>query len=296
MHLIRAATLTVASLDAAKAYCDWLDYEIVENGNIGSALADSWHAPKNAGAPYCVLRPASEEAVYIRMIEQAPHPEYSPLRSYGWAAIEICTQDTERVNARMERGPFEIIGPPKVLDGMPAIYPMQVKGADHEIVYLTQIRDDMPEYDLPRAKSLIDRLFILVLACPDIETEGAWLEKHLKLSKGRTIAINYTMINKAFGLPDGTQHKLATLKHGRDVFLEIDEYPNDTIQRPTHNGYLPPCTAIGSFIHPEFSELEAINEGVWVSPPAERDGIINNGNRVGVLRSPGGTIFEMIET
>lgn len=295
MHLIRAATITVASLGAAKAYSDWLDYEIVEDGKVSKSLADSWQAPNNAGAPYCVLRPASGEPVYIRMIEQPVVPDYKPLRSYGWAALEICTQDTDKVNSRMEQGPFAIIGPPKLLDGMPAIYPMQVKGADQEIVYLTQIKDDMPEYDLPRAKSLIDRLFILVMACPDIEAEGAWLEKHLKLSKGRTMAINYTMINKAFGLPDGTQHKLATLKHGRDVFLEIDEYPDTTIQRPSHEGFLPPCAAIGSLIHPEFSDLEAINKKHWVSEPVQRDSIIYNGKRAGVLRSPGGTLFEIIE-
>jgi len=295
VHLIRAATLTVASLDAAKAYCDWLDYEIVERGNVDASLAASWEAPKTAGAPYCVLRPASGEPIFIRMIEQPAHKDYVPLRSYGWAALEICTQDTDAVNARMMDAPFEIIGPPKVLDGMPAIYPMQVKGADGEIVYLTQIRDDMPEYDLPRAKSLIDRLFILVLACPDIEIEGKWLEKQLKLSKGRTLEINYTMINKAFGLPEGTQHKLATLKHERDVFIEIDEYPEQTIPRPCHEGYLPPCAAIGSFIHPDFADLNAINKSHWISPPAPRDGIIYQGKRAGALRSPGGTLFEMIE-
>lgn len=295
MHLIRAATLTVASLDAANAYCDWLDYEIVERRSIDADLAESWGAPKTAGAPYCVLRPASGEPVFIRMIEQPAHLDYAPMRSFGWAALEICTQDTDVVNARMIDAPFEIIGPPKVLDGMPAIYPMQVKGADSEVVYLTQITDDMPEYDLPRAKSLIDRLFILVLACPDIDAEGKWLEEHLLLSKGRTMAINYTMINMAFGLPDGTKHKLATLKHGRDVFIEIDEYPAQTISRPLHDGYLPPCAAIGSFIHPDFADLDAINKDHWISPPVPRDGVIYQGKRAGVLRSPSGTLIEMIE-
>ena len=295
MHLIRAATLTVSSLADANDYCEWLDYKIVEHGNIGTGLAESWEAPHTSALPYCVLQPASGEPVFIRMIEQPPHPDYRPLRSFGWAAIEICTQDTDIVCDRMKKSPFEIIGPPKVLDGMPAIYPMQVKGRNHEVVYLTQIRDDMAEYDLPRAKSLIDRLFILVLACPDIEKEGRWLEKHMALSKGRTLAINYTMINQAFELPDGTQHELATLTHERDVFIEIDQYPKDAITRPSHKGFLPPCVAIGSFIHPDFSNLEDVNKDHWVSPPARRDGIIYQGKRAGVLRSPGGTLFEVIE-
>ena len=295
MHLIRAATLTVRSLDASKNYCEWLDYEIVETGKISEGLAKSWGAPKTAESNYCVLRPASEAPVYIRLIEQPTHSAYKPLRSYGWTAIEICTQDTEKVNHRMIKSPFEIVGPPKVLDGMPAIYPMQIKGDNQEVIYLTHIRDDMPEYDLPRAESLIDKLFILVLACPDLDTEGEWLERHLKISKGRTLSINYTMINKTFNLADGTQHKLTTLKHDRDVFLEIDEYPKETIHRPTQEGCLPPCVAIGSFIHPNFSEVEHINQHDWVFPPTQRKGVIYNGKKAGVLRAPSGTLFEMIE-
>jgi len=173
MHLIRCATLTVASLKSADAYCDHLDYEKVENGRITESLAKSWQAEKLAGAPYVVLRPASGAKVFIRMIEQPAPKNYKPLTTYGWAAIEICTQDTDAVNARMQSiDAFEIIGPPKELDGVPAIFPMQVKGQDQEVVYLTQIRDNLPDYDLPRAGSLIDKLFILVMSCPDMMREG----------------------------------------------------------------------------------------------------------------------------
>ena len=295
MHLIRAATLTVDSLDHADAYCDWLNYRIAEQGQIAPELAASWSAPKTAGANYVVLQPESGADVFVRLIEQNPHPDYRPLRSFGWAAIEICTQDTDRVNEIMQDAPFEIIGPPKTLDGMPAIYPMQVKGPSQEIIYLTEIRDNMPEYDLPRAGCLIDNLFILVLACADIEEEGQWLRDHLLISQGRTIALNYTMINKSFGLPDGTQHKLATLKHDRDVFLEIDEYPAETVTRPSHDGFLPSCVAIGSFVHPDFADLEKANTAEWISAPAKMPGLIYQGRRAGVLKSPSGTLFEMIE-
>ena len=295
MHLIRGATITVSNISHADLYQDWLDYDTVESGTVDQDLADSWGAPQSEGARYKVLQPASGAPVYLRFVEQDAPTDYQPLRTYGWAAIEICTQDTLAVNTRMAQSPFEIIGPPKQLDGMPAIFPMQVKGPDQEIVYLTEIRDNMPEYDLPRAGSLIDKLFILVMACPDMEAEGAWLEEHLKISKGRTLAINYTMINKAFGLPDGTQHKLATLKHERDVFLEIDEYPEEATARSIADGHLPPCVAIGSFIHPEFDAIAELNADHWITPPTARIGTIYKGKRAATLRSPGGTLIEMIE-
>ncbi|WP_371398130.1 VOC family protein [Fretibacter rubidus] len=288
--------MTVANIAASRAlYCDWLDYRCVEEGVITKDLAQSWDAPKTAGCRYVLLQPASNREIYIRLIEQAAVPSYKPLRSYGWAAIEICNQDTLTVNERMERSPFKIIGPPKELDGLPAIFPMQVQGPDDEIVYLTEIRDDLAEYDLPRAQSLIDSLFILVLACSDMEATGAWMQKHLLIEKGRSIELIYSMINNAFNLPADTKHTIATLKHERDVFLEIDQYPDGTITRPTHDGMLPPCAAIASFHHPDFEAVMAANDGLWITPPTRRDGIMYKSKRVGTLRDPDGTLIEMIE-
>jgi len=296
MHLIRAATLTVENLKRSQAaYCKWLNYKTVERGEIDEDLAASWGTPGTAGQPYCILRPASKAPVYIRLIEQPARKDYEPLRTYGWAAIEICNQDTLKVNARMEKSPFEIIGPPKELDGMPAIFPMQVQGLDKEIVYLTEIRENLEDYDLPRAKSFIDKLFILVMACSDLEVTGKWLEEHLLISKGRSIEIIYSMINNAFDLPADTKHALATLKHERDVFLEIDTYPRGATLRPRHDGMLPPCGAIGSFIHPEFDKLIAVNKGQWITRPVPRDGVMYKGKRAGTLRDPDGTLIEMIE-
>lgn len=296
MHLIRAATLTVENLDLSiTLYCEHLEYTCVETGAISDGLAQSWGVSKTSGARYVVLQPASGRKVFLRLIEQPTRPEYEPLKTFGWAAIEICNQDTLAVNARMEKSPFEIIGPPKKLDGMPAIFPMQVKGPDKEIVYLTEIRADLEAYDLPRAESLIDHLFILVMACSDMEASGAWLEKHLLIEKGRSMEIIYSMINNAFELPTDTLHALSTLKHGRDVFLEIDQYPREAKNRQAHSDMLPPCIAIGSFIHPNFEALMDINAGHWIAPPQKRDGILYQGKLSGVLRDPDGTLIEMIE-
>jgi len=296
MRLMRAATLTVSDIEHSKSlYCDWLDYDCVEYGVVSQDLAASWGTPKTAGQSYAVLQPNSKADVFIRLIEQASVSDYEPLRTYGWAAIEICNQNTLKVNSRMERSPFEIIGPPKELDGMPAIFPMQVKGPDQEIVYLTEIRDDLEAYDLPRAESMIDKLFILVMACSDMEATGAWLEKHLLIEKGRSMEIIYSMINKAFDLPNDTKHAIATLKHERDVFLEIDEYPEGTTSRTSHDGMLPPCAAIGSFIHPEFDKLMDLNKSLWIAPPVIGQGVLYAGKRTGTLRDPDGTLIELIE-
>lgn len=296
MKIMRAATLVVSDLKrSCDLYSEWLDYNIVEQGTVPSDLAESWGTPKTTGQSYAVLQPASGADVFLRFIEQPVVPSYKALRTYGWNAVEICTQDTPKVAERMERSPFKIIGPPAEIEGLPTIFPMQVKGPDEEIVYLTQIKGDLPNYDLPRAGSFIDKLFILVMGCSNFQTSKEWLVKQLNLSAGRDMSIDYSMINQAFDLPDGTLHEIATLIHEKDVFLEVDQYPKQATQRPRHEGMLPPCAAIGTFLHPDFDRIDDLNEDNWITPPVKRSGPFYNNKRSGTLSAPDGTLIEIIE-
>ena len=124
-----------------------------------------------------------------------------------------------------------------------------------------------------------------MLACRDLEATGAWLEGELGLDKGATIAIDYSMINAAFGLPDGTKHSLATLKHGEDVFLEIDTYPAAATPRPQHAGWLPPGVAMASLVHPGFAHA---------ADAACPSGATYAGQPATLLRGPDGARFEII--
>jgi hypothetical protein len=78
--------------------------------------------------------------------------------------------------------------------------------------------------------------------------------------------------------------------HGRDVFLELDQYPAAATPRPRHPGHLPPGISMATLKHPEFDRLE----GPWISPPAEHAGIIYDGARVGTMRAPDGTLLEVV--
>jgi len=294
---MRAATLSVADLDRSiSLYCDWLDYSVEEQGEIDDALAASWGAPNSAGARCAVLRPSSGYDIFIRLVENRLHPEFRALTTYGWSAIEICVQDVLAANERMLKSPFEIIGPPKELDGLPAIYPMQVKGPDEEIVYLTQIREDLPAFDLPRAESLIDRLFILVMACSDMQASLEWMAAHLDIAIGRDeMEIVYTMLAKAFGLPEEDPHIISTMVHEKDVFLELDQMPSLASERPGYDGTIPQGVAIGTFWVPDFDKVDSRNQGLWITPPALHKSCVYGGKRSGTLRAPDGTLVEVVE-
>ena len=293
MKLLRAATLSVADLERSVAnYRQYFDYSITERGEIDAGLAASWGTPASAGQPYAILQPASGADVYVRLIEQPAVAGFQALRSYGWNAIEICVENVLATHARMAASPFEVIGPPREIAGLPAIHPMQVKGPDEEIIYLTQIKDDLPDHDLPRAGSPIDKLFILVMGCSDLDASAAWMRSAVGLdAAGPSIDIVYTMLARAYDTPLEHLYTILTLGHERDVFLELDQYPDAAIVRARHKDMLPPGCAIGTLWHPDFDALT----GPWISPPMVRDGPIYNGKRVATLRDPDGALLEIVE-
>ncbi len=292
MNLLRAATLTVANPEATAARYDrWLDYAVVERGRVDPALAGSWGAPASIDREMVVCRPASGTNVFLRFVQGDPPADYRPLRTFGWAALELCVSDTLAVAERMAASPFEVIGPPRELDGMPEIFPMQVRGPDNEIVYLTQIRSQPPGVRLAQAQSLIDRLFILVLASADLAATRAWFAERLGLTVHDEIAIRYTMISKAFGLPPDTKHAIATAGHEIDTFLEFDQYPDGATERPCWPDQLAPGIAVATLTHPDLDAVTA----PFVTPPQPRAGVIYGGRRCAVVRTPDGALVELIE-
>jgi len=291
MNPLRSATLVATDAAAAAArYVDWLDYRIVETGRLDTGLAASWRAPASAGRPYVIVRPASGKQVDLRFVEGDAVATFRPLRSFGWAAIELCVTDVRACHASLQGGPFEIIGPPSENPGLPAIHPMQLRGPDGEIVYLTQILQGGPGSGLPEAHSAVDQLFIAVLACADMAASAEWFRQQLGLAIATPFEIPYRMLNQAFGLPADQRHRLTTADQAGEICLEFDQYPGAAVPRPFVEGQLPPGMAVCTLTHPD---LDAI-PGPWLSAPATRNGTIYEGRRVGVLRSPEGALIEVI--
>lgn len=292
MTILAGATHVVTDLDAAVArYADWLDYRVVEQGPLDAALAAAWGSPASAGKPSATLQPASGADTFLRLVEGDPVPDYRPLRTFGWAATEICVQDVAAVHARMLQSPFEVIGPPKPLDGFEMVIPMQVEGPDREIVYLTQMPEDGTAMGLPVPAGFIDRPFIMVLASADIAATLVWARDVLGLEVSDPVAIRYTMLIRSFALPDDEKTLIATAGQPGDTVLEFDQYPAAAVPRPCHAGALPPGVAVVTIRHPDIDRLA----GHWVSPPVRRDGALYGGRRCGVLRSPDGALLEVID-
>lgn len=290
---ILGGTITVPVLaDAIAAWRDVLGLDLCEQGAVDAGLAASWGAPGCAGLPFATLRPKSGAPFRVRLVEQPAHPDFRPTTSFGWAAYELTVQDVFGWPARLEESAFDIIGPPKVIANMePAFIPMQVLGTGREMIYLNEVTGTMPGFDLPRARSPVDKAFIVVLAAKDRAASVRWYVEALGLEESATFTIPYTMINRAFGLQADHQTTLTMVASGTMPVVEVDDYPVAATERPCHAGMLPPGNAMVTLAVPDLEGCKVD----WLQPPAARSETMYNGHRVGTTRGPAGELVELVE-
>ncbi|MBV7265202.1 hypothetical protein [Erythrobacter ani] len=284
---------TVPDLEPAlTGYRDVLGLELVEEGMLAEELAASWNCPANTGSPYAVLRPKSGAPCWFRLIEQPAHPHFKPTTTYGWAAFETTVEDVWHWPDALPADLFEIVGPPKVLENIePAFIPMQALGTGREMIYLNQVLGDLPDTDLPRAASPVDRIFIVVLATPDRNRSIAWYCGRLGLTRGADYTLPYSMINDAFGLSPDTQTTITMVSEGRMPIVEVDDYPVAATVRARHDGMLPPGNALVTLA---VRDIDACTVD-WIAPPSVRDGALYEGRRAACAIGDGGELIECVE-
>ena len=290
---ILGGTLTTPDLDRALTdYRDRLGLTVVEHGTLAADLTASWATPASTGARFATLQPTSGAPCFLRLVEQPTPPDFKPTRTYGWAAFEITVQDVYNWPAKLAGSGFGIIGPPKEIEGLPYFVAMQMTGRGREMIYLNEVRQNTPSSDLPKAASPVDHIFIVILACADRPAALDWYADQVKLEIGGSYTIEYTMINKAFALPDGTQSTITMVQKGRLPIIEVDGYPDTATVRPGPADALPAGNAIVTLAVDSFDAL-ALD---WITPPVIRDGPFYAGHRTATVRGPAGELLELIET
>lgn len=284
---------TVPDLEGAvAAYRDVLGLRLVEEALVGPDLAAHWGAPAAAGARMATLQPSSGAPSFLRLVEQPDVADFRPTRSFGWAAFEISVADVFALAERLAGSVFRIIGPPKAIGGMSAFIPMQVLGPGQEMLYLNQVLADMPDLDLPRAAAGVDRIFIVILATPDRTATVRWYRDRIGLEEGASFTIPYSMINKAFGLPDDTLTTLSMVQKGRLPIVEVDDYPPAATERPQNAGRLPPGNALVTLA---VDRLDRLDSALFLAPPAALPGPLYEGRRAGTVRGFAGELLELVE-
>ncbi|KKW90710.1 VOC family protein [Sphingobium chungbukense] len=289
---IAGGVISTPDLNAAlRDYHDCLGLRIVEQGRLDADLAASWGCPKSAGAPFAVLQPESGAHCFLRLVEAPLPADFKPTRSYGWAAYELTVQDVFGWPQRLQGSGFDIVGPPKALEGMPYFVPMQVTGRGREMIYLNEVAEDTPASDLPKARSLTDHIFIAILATPDREASLQWFERALKLDISTSYTLAYSMINNAFGLGSDYRTTITMVQKGRLPIVEVDDYPAEATVRQGDPDMLPPGNAM---ITLAVDDLDALDV-TFIAPPTRRGGAIYGDRRVVTVRGFAGELIELIE-
>lgn len=284
---IVGATVTTPDIDAALIdYRDRLGLQLLERGVVSPELARSWGAPANVGSRVASLQPLSGAPCLLRLVEQPVPADFVPVRTYGWAAYELTVQDVFGWPPKLAGSGFDIVGPPRAIPGLPYFVAMQMTGRGREMIYLNEVAIDTPTSDLPRAVSPVDHVFIVILATPDADATCAWYRDRLHLDIGGRYEIEYTMINKAFGLPPAHLTTLAMMQKGRLPIVEVDTYPAAATVRPGPADRLPAGNALVSLAVDDLDALDL---------PLLAPEIVVDGQRTATVRGPAGELIELVE-
>lgn len=217
---------TAPSLDnAVTAYHDVLGLKLTDRTLVPPSLARSWGCEGVAGAPMAGFTPGSGSASLVRVVEQALHPEFTPVRTYGWAAFEYAVSDVSELERLCDgHEAFTILGRPKPLSGVDAGFlAMQASGPGQEVLFLNQVLKPSAVSEVPVARSFVDQIFIAVLAAADLEQAAAWYRDILDLSRNEDYVLPYSTINKAFGFDSSHKTKIAVMGRERVPLVEIEQ-------------------------------------------------------------------------
>lgn len=116
-------------------------------------------------------------------------------------------------------------------------------------VYLTEIHTAPSGLGLPRIDRGVGGVFIVVVASPDLEHTRAFFETSFRLPRVTDHPLAVGVLNRAFGFPPRTSHRVSSLQLAGDAAIEIDQYPPAATPRPVGAGELPPGVAVVE-VHP----------------------------------------------
>ena len=246
---ITAVTITSPDLDrVVDIYSKYLKYRLVSSTRVSADQAKSWGAQSIENSEMIYMSPESSDDFFFRFVEQSSDDDYVPFGTFGWNAAELIVKDVDESAKKLIGSPFEVIGQPADLSFTDQIRAMQILGPSKEIIYLTQFKSKLDEFDSPTPRCDIDQTFIVILAGENIDEMQSFLNERLSIKKAPPMQSRIRAISKVFGLPEDTKYQSAALAIKDQSLIELDEMPSDAGPRSCRNGFLPPGISIVSFI------------------------------------------------
>ncbi len=282
---IRCVTFTASDLDAVRhCYADFLDYRVVETGQIEQGLAEAWQAPAVGGRDYLLMAPAAASDCFFRVIDGPAPVDYVPFASFGWNAAEIMVEDVDAMADRVAGSPFKVVGAPQDLSFSPDIRAMQILGPGGELLYLTQFKRPVPGLDVPLPRCSVDKTFIVILGGPSMDGLQTFYADSFGVSKAAVVESRVKGLSAAFNLPPDFLHPIAALPLAGQCLIEADEMPAGASARSTARGELAPGISIVSFVGQSASGKQAEASGL----------LYGSSNQTRVVPGVAGELVELI--
>lgn len=293
LSAIVAVTLSAPDLPTTEdAYTKYLEYRVVERGEVSAAMAAAWGAPLAQGRKFSLLQSSSGAAVYLRIVQSPATPGYEVMKTQGWNSNEILCQDPDAMAKRLEKSPFRMVGAPRPLNSNPQVRAMQAIGPAGEMIYLTRIPPEGGAAIKSPAQSFVDRTFIVVLGGVSMSAMRDFYVRVLRLKVTDPVSSPINVLNDAWKKDPSHATPLALALISPSFAIELDEYPAEAIGRPTRSGDLPPGIAMISFVA---NSLD--NAGLpWRVAPSKRTEAPYQGRRSGMLQGAAGEWIELVES
>ena len=241
-------TVTILTHDLSKSAAMYISaFGWQEKGSeylLSADEASRWQATNLTGAR--VLEVCGINGG-VRFIESSTYQNPLPLRTFGWSALEICVDDVHKYVAQAVEAGFEILNEAVPLSGTAKPLPLiaaQLAGINGEVVYITQILSEVPNFELPDVSKESGSIFICVLGASDLAKSREVLESNFEVRRASDREVAIRVINRVYEKPLETLHRLSSLQLAGRNAIEIDQLPNEGAQREKLASNLPPGISI----------------------------------------------------
>ena len=198
----------------------------------------------------------------VRFIESTEHQKPEPLRTFGWSSLEICVDDVHKYVARAVEAGFTVLNEAVPLSGTSKPLPLiaaQLAGINGEVIYITQILSEVPNFELPDVSKESGSIFICVLGASDLEKSREVFESQFEVRRASDREVAIRVINRVYEKPLDTLHRLSSLQLAGRNAIEIDQMPTEGVRREVAPNDLPAgisvVTVRGSVTEPKIIKL-----------------------------------------
>ena len=218
--IVHATLLTPSLEHTLAAYVVQLSLTVSARGTLDADAAALLGLSELSGAPLAWLLNPEGEPI-LRVIEDPHAVVGEPMFRHGWLSLEVLVGDIDTLAAGLQP-PFRVLGAPADLDLSPAIRASQVLGPCGELLYLTQIKAQVPPFELPMTEAVVAVPFIGVMSTADrAASQAAWAT--LTGAPGWAFDTKITVLNRAYGRELGGRYPVAVVPMVGKCMVEIDE-------------------------------------------------------------------------